>query len=308
MLRKIEESSSSIHNKKFLLAILILLVTLIWGYAWVLMKASLAFMGPFTFSALRFSTGTVTMFVILFVLKLGLPPKDQWKHLAVIGLLQTTVVFLFVMYGLKFVDAGKSSVLLYSMPIWSSLLASIFLSEKIPKVKGIGLALGMTGLLTILGWDVIVQQDLTVLAGELLIILAAVSWGISNVYYRKKLKNVTNLQVSAYQMLFGSLGLIIAALITEWGDAVHLTTESLYYVLFTGVLASALCFTLWFVILNSIDMVTATLSTLLVPVFGMIFGAVLLNEKLGINVILGSAMILTGIAVSQLYKRKTSPS
>ncbi|WP_235062639.1 DMT family transporter [Thalassobacillus devorans] len=302
-----KSSIFSLGNKKGLLGFLILSITLIWGYAWALMKASLDFMGPFTFSALRFGTGTLTMFIVLLLFKVGPPSKDQWRHLAIVGLLQTTVVFLLVMYGLRFVDAGKSSVLLYSMPLWSSLLAARFLGEKIQKIKAAGLALGMIGLITILGWDVLIAQNMTVLTGEALIIIAAISWGASNVYYRKKLKNITNLQVSAYQMLFGSIGLALAAFIMEWGKPLRLTPESIYYVLFTGVLASALCFTLWFIILTNIDMVTATLSTLLVPVFGMFFGAVLLNEQLTLNVLLGAAFILSGIAVSQIFKEKPLP-
>lgn len=298
---------SSLQKKKGFLGFLILSITIIWGYAWALMKASLDFMGPFTFSALRFGTGTITMFLVLLIFKVGPPPKEQWRHLAIIGLLQTTVVFLLVMYGLRFVDAGKSSVLLYSMPIWSSLLAAKFLGEKIQKMKAAGLTLGMIGLITILGWDVLIDQNMTVLTGEVLIILAAISWGASNVYYRKKLKNITNLQVSAYQMLFGSIGLSFAAFLMEWGEPLHLTPKSIYYVLFTGVLASALCFTLWFIILNNIDMVTATLSTLLVPVFGMFFGAVLLNEQLTPTIILGSIFILSGIAISQIFKEKPLP-
>src|SRR5690606_22825728 len=114
-------------KNKIVLWSLILTITILWGYAWVVMKASLELMGPFTFSAFRFGTGTLTLFLVLFLLRMGSPPKKYWKHLAVIGFLQTAVVFLAVMFALKFVEAGKSSVLLYSMPMWSSLLAAKFL-------------------------------------------------------------------------------------------------------------------------------------------------------------------------------------
>lgn len=92
-------------------------------------------------------------FARCFFMKMGAPPKKQWIHLIVLGILQTAIVFLLVMYGLSFVGAGKSSVLLYSMPIWSSILAVKFLNEKITGAKMIGLGLGMVGLFMILGWD-----------------------------------------------------------------------------------------------------------------------------------------------------------
>lgn len=281
---------------------LILIITVIWGYAWVLMKEALQHMGPFTFSAFRFGIGSITLLIVIFLMRMKRPSKDQLKHLVIVGLLQTTIVFLLVMYGMQFVDAGKSSVLLYSMPIWSSFFAVKILKENITKAKIVGLGLGVLGLITILGWDLFVGQSLSALFGEALIIIAAISWGASNVYYRLKLQGVSNLQVTAYQMSFGTIGIVLAAMVMEWGEPVQLNASSIFEILFTGVLASALCFTLWFVVLSTIDMVTATLSTLLVPVFGLLFSSLLLDEKLTTGILIGSGFILSGIAIAQLSK------
>ncbi|RYG73761.1 DMT family transporter [Lentibacillus lipolyticus] len=283
---------------------LILLITVIWGYAWVYMKAALGFMGPFTFSAFRFGTGAATLLIFVWLLKAGMPPRNMWKHLIVVGLLQTTIVFTFVMYGMQFVDAGKSSVLLYSMPLWSSIFAVKLLGEKITTGKVLGLVIGMCGLVTILGWDIFFIQDSAIIFGELLIVIAAISWAGSNTYYRVKLKGMTQLQVSAYQMLFGTIGIFIATMVAEWGEPVQLTGASIFYILFTGILASALCFTVWFMILSTIDMITATLSTLLVPVFGLFFGWWMLGEELTTGILIGSAMIIAGIAVAQVFGKE----
>jgi len=297
---------NALLKHKWVVWALVLLITVIWGYAWVFMKASLNFMGPFTFSAFRFGTGAVTLLLAVWLLKAGKPPRRMWKHLIVVGLLQTTIVFTFVMYGMQFVDAGKSSVLLYSMPLWSSLFAVKILGETITTGKVIGLVVGMFGLITILGWDIFFVQDPAIIFGEVLIIVAAVAWAASNVYYRIKLEGMTQLQVSAYQMLFGTIGIITATLFAEWGDPVKLTGESIFYILFTGVLASALCFTVWFILLSVIDMVTATLSTLLVPVFGLFFGWLILGEELTNGILIGSGMIIAGIGVAQIFGKKKS--
>jgi drug/metabolite transporter (DMT)-like permease len=296
----------ALQKNKALMWLLILGITLIWGYAWVLMKASLDYMGPFTFSAFRFSIGALTLLLVVWLLKTGLPPKKYITHIIIIGLLQTSAVFLLVMYGLRFVDAGKSSVILYSMPLFSSLLALKFLGEKINMAKFIGLLMGILGLVTILGWDIFAGQPWEAIFGQLLIIIAAISWAISNVYYRLKVPHLPKLQVSAFQMTFGAAGIIIAALIMEWNEPVVLNAESIYYIVFTGVLASALCFTAWFFIISFIDMVTATISTLLVPMFGLIFSSLILNEELSVGVITGSVMIISGIIIAQIKKRKNS--
>ncbi|TMN21427.1 DMT family transporter [Lentibacillus cibarius] len=299
---------NTILKNKWMVWGLILLITIIWGYAWVLMKAALDFMGPLTFSTFRFGTGAVTLLLFVLVLKAGKPPRQMWKHLFVVGMLQTAIVFSCVMYGMQFVNAGKSSVLLYSMPLWSSFLAVKVLGERITPGKIVGLVMGMLGLLTILGWDIFFVQDPAVIFGELLIVAAAFSWAGSNTYYRLKLEGMTQLQVSAYQMLFGTIGILAATVVTEWGEPVHLTSASVFYIFFTGVLASALCFTVWFVLLSTIDMVTATLSTLLVPVFGLFFGWLILGEKLTGSIITGSALVIAGIAIAQVFGREKSAS
>lgn len=71
------------------------------------------------------------------------------------------------MYGPSFVDAGKSSVLLYSMSIWSSLLAIKYLNEKLTYKQIISLFIGMIGLLTILGWGIWIGQSVEMIIGEL---------------------------------------------------------------------------------------------------------------------------------------------
>lgn len=299
-----ETFMSLLQKNKGLMWSLILIITLIWGYAWVLMKEVLGYMGPFTFSSFRFGTGAFVLLLVVWLSKKHFPIKLYWKQLVIQGILQTSVVFLLVMYGLRFVDAGKSSVLLYSMPMWSSLLAAKFLKEQLTFAKLTGLIVGLVGLLTILGWDIWISQDVKMIFGELLIIIAAISWGISNVYYRIKLQHLPKLETSAYQMLFGTVGIIIATCFMEWNEPVDLNLHSIYYILFTGILASALCFTVWFVILSLIDMVTATISTLLVPIFGLTFSALLIGEDLTIGVLTGSGLIIIGIIVAQIRKKE----
>ncbi|WP_188454182.1 DMT family transporter [Virgibacillus oceani] len=303
MLKESHSLIAKLQKNKILIWFLILTITILWGYAWVLMKEALAYMGPFTFSSFRFGVGSITLVLIVLLSKKGLPPKRYWRQLVILGILQTSIVFLLVMYGLRFVDAGKSSVLLYSMPMWSSILAVKFLDEKFTPAKFLGLFIGMIGLLTVLGWDIWVGQSFDVIFGEILIIIAAISWGVSNIFYRVNLNGLSQLQVNAYQMLFGTIGIIAVTLFAEWGQPVQLNMHSIYYILFTGVLASALCFTVWFLILSIIDMVSATLSTLLVPIFGLVLSSFILGETMSAGVVAGSGLIIIGIVVSQISKK-----
>lgn len=286
-------------QQRWRIGLLVLLITLIWGYAWVWMKVGLSYMGPFTFSAFRFGIGFFTLFVIIAFRKSRLPKREHLPGFLIVGILQTTLVFLLVMYGMHFVEAGKSSVLLYSMPIWSSLLASKFLGERLNVRKVIGVLSGGAGLCFIMGWDVWVRQDSSIILGESLILLASLSWACANIVVKKKLAHVNKLQVSTYQMGFGTIGILLATCVMEWGEPVVLNATSCFAILFTGVLASALCFTIWFYVLSVIDTTTATISTMLVPIFGVFFSWLALNEPITIQMAIGTLLILAGIFTSQ---------
>lgn len=287
---------------------LILLVTLIWGYAWVLMKIGLQYMGPFTFSAFRFSVGSVTLLVIASFRKTLLSRKEHIPGFFVVGVLQTTLVFLLVMYGMRFVEAGKSSVLLYSMPIWTALLAHKYLDETLDLRKIVGIILGSAGLLLIVGWDILSSQSSSMLIGESLIILAALFWAMANVYVKKTFPQMDKIQMTTYQMTFGTIGIILAALLMEWGEPMVLNPMSVFSILFTGVLASAFCFTVWFYVLTVIDTTTATISMMLVPVFGLLFSWLTLHEPFTIQVVVGSLFILAGIATTAQRRTKQHPA
>ncbi|MBO8155742.1 MAG: DMT family transporter [Bacillaceae bacterium] len=279
--------------------LIMLLIAVLWGYAWALMKMALDYMGPFTFSTLRFATGTCTMLIVLMLIKKVIPPKNLLKHFMILGIFQTTLVFLLVMFGMQFVEAGKSSVLLYSMPIWSAVLAQLFLKEKITRIKWLGILIGSFGLTFMIGWDFLLEQHSMKIIGELLIVLAAVSWAISNIYYQHVFRGVDQLQVTAYQMLFGTIGLMLATLITEWGEPVQVTPNSMYIVVYTGVIASAFCFTCWFYLLRRVDTVTVTISSLLVPVFGVLFSWLTLHEPITTEIAVGTALIISGIFMTK---------
>lgn len=298
-------ATNLLKRNKVTLWLTIFIITLLWGYAWVVMKQALQYMGPFTFTTFRFITGSFALFMIVFATKQFIAFKTYWKQLIVQGVLQTTIAFALVMSALQIVEAGKSSVLLYSMPIWSSLFAIKWLNEKLSVKKWFGLSLGFIGLLTIVGWDFI-HESYLFLISELLIILGSISWALSNIYFRRKLEHLPKVTTSAFQMLFGAIGLFLIALIFEWNEPIIINSTTVMYILFTGLLASALSFTVWFVILSLIDMASATISTLLVPVFGLLFSAFVLDEPLTGSIVIGAAFIITGIVISQLKNGSSS--
>ncbi|MEE8044315.1 MAG: DMT family transporter [Thermodesulfobacteriota bacterium] len=282
-------------NKTFLYIFLLVFTITTWGYSWVLMKMGLGYAEPFTFAAWRCAIGGVAMIIFVRVKSIEWPKLEKLPDYLMIAIFQTTLMFGLMLYGMKYVTAGKTSVLLYTMPIWTIFLVHFYLKERLNRGKWLGVALGMIGIVCILGWDTLVHQNSEILFGELLIIGGAISWAVSNIWVKKRMGGENIYMVSSLQLSIGAIGLALLAIPTEGILNIEWNAHSIYILLFTGLIASAVDFTIWFYLLKNLDIKITTFSSMLVPVFGLIFDWAILGNRLDGGVIVGGALILIGI-------------
>jgi len=282
-------------NKTFLLIFLLVFTITTWGYSWVLMKMGLEYGEPFTFAAWRCAIGGVAMIIFVRVKSIQWPKLSKVPDYFMIAMFQTTLMFGLMLYGMKYVTAGKTSVLLYTMPIWTMFMVHFYLKERLNRAKWIGVAIGTIGIACILGRDTFVHQDTGVLIGELLVIGGAISWAISNIWVKKRMGGENIYMVSTLQLCIGAIGLALLAIPTEGLLVINWNAHSIYILLFTGLIASAVDFTIWFYLLRNLDIKITTFSSMLVPVFGLTFDWAILGNRLDGGVIVGGAFILIGI-------------
>ena len=282
-------------NRTAINILLLSFVILTWGYSWVLMKIGLGYMEPLTLAVWRCGIAAVSLLIYVRSRSISLPGWRRWPDFIAVGLFQTTFLFGFMLLGMKHITAGKTSVLLYTMPVWTIFLVHFYLKEKIHTRQWAGVVLGSMGIVSILGWDIFSHQDKSILTGELLIIVAAISWAVSNIWVKKRMAGEDIYRISALQLVFGTLGLLIIALPTHGVLSVEWTWYSVYVLLFTGLIASAVDFTIWFYLIKRLDISITTFSSMLVPVFGLLFDWIILGSGLDLGTIAGGALILAGI-------------
>ena len=282
-------------NKSFLLILLLVFTITTWGYSWVLMKMGLEYTEPFTFAAWRCGIAAVAMIIYVSVKSIKLPRLKELPDYFIIGMFQTTLMFGLMLYGMERVTAGKTSVLLYTMPIWTIVMLHFYLKERLNTARWIGVAVGTLGIICILGRDSFVYHDLEVFKGELLVIGGAISWAISNIWMKKRMGGENIYMLSTIQLTIGAIGLALLAIPAEGLLVVEWNARSLYILLFTGIIASAVDFTIWFYLLNNLDIKITTFSSMLVPVVGLLFDWAILGNRLDAGVIIGGALILIGI-------------
>jgi len=194
---------------KALVALFIL--TLIWGYNWVVMKLAVQYASPFQFAAIRTFVGSLILFLVIFFTKRPMALKEFPTMLA-LGLLQTCGFTGLLIWALVEGGAGKTAVLTYTMPFWVLLFAWPMLGERVQGSQWLAVAFALLGM-------VLIFDPLHIKADGFSMFLAlcsGISWAISAIISKKLHKRAPHLDLinlTAWPMLLGSIPIIIVALI-----------------------------------------------------------------------------------------------
>jgi len=288
-----EMTTRTAARRRWLPVAALILLALIWGYSWVVMKIALDYVEPFTFSALRTFPAAVILLLILPLLKRPVRPKAFWPT-AFLGLLQTTGFVALMTWALQGQGAGKTSILTYTMPFWVLLMAWVVLGEKLRGFQWIAVGLALCGLILILQpW---------LLEGkfhDFLAVGGALSWAGSAVYAKvlRKRHEVDLLSLTAWQLLLGSIPLIVIAGFT-WTRPPEWTGTFIWTLVYCIVLSSGVAWVLWMYVLSSLSAGTTGLASLLNPVIGISSAWIQLGERpdllegLGMMAIVGALLVM----------------
>lgn len=269
------------------------LLGLLWGYNWVVMKLALRDAGPIDFAVLRVGIGALVTFALLPVLGVPLKPRHVGKTIW-LGLFQTTGFVGLISLSLAFGHAGKSAVLAYTMPFWVILLGWPFLGERLRGLQWPAVGLALLGLVLVLelweggmGW---LNSGLAIAAGA--------SWGISVIIVKKIPVRGRDdlLSLTAWQMAFGCVPLIVAALLVperpiEW------TPYFIGALAYNAIGATAIAMLLWLYILQRLPATISGFSSLVVPVVGVVAAWLQLGERPSIAEGIGIALMLGALAL-----------
>lgn len=287
-----------------LAAVLALIVlSAIWGYNWVVMKEILHYVGPFTFAAARTVLAVISLFAVLVILRRPLTPVDV-PGLIVLGMLQTAGFMGLIPWALMTGGAGKTAVLAYTMPLWTLVLAWPILGERIHGIRWLAVLAALVGLICVLQpWRIHAQVLSAVLA-----ILAGLSWAASAVWAKRmRLRREHDLlSLTAWQMLFGAVPLVLAAVFVPEQPVVW-APFFVGALIYNGVLATALAWLLWLFILHRVRAGVAGMGILLVPLIGVSSAWIQLGERPGGWERTGMALILSGLLILSVAGLRRPP-
>jgi len=269
-----------------------MLVVLLWGSNWAVMKSGLKVVGPLNFVMQRLLFAALTLSPFLIYLREKIPrDRNTWLRLLLLSLISATNM-VSTNVGLTYEKSGLSAVLTYTQPLFVFCLAVSFLKEEASSRRFLGIVIGFFGVTVLyLGRNF---SSATISFPIFFLLFGAFIWSVKIVYYKKFLSHVNPVITSTIQFTVGAI--ILSTLsVTFEGFSFSMTSTYILIVLYMSVGASAIAFTLWMLLLQEEEATVVSSSSLIVPMVALIFGWLFLQENMELESVLGFILILTGV-------------
>ena len=267
------------------------MLALIWGYNWVVMKVAMRDCDPFTFAALRNLLGAVALFGLLVLRRGPLRPKAFWWTV-LFGFFQTSMAGISI-WALYLGSAGRTSVLTYTMPFWLLAIAWPILGERIRGLQWVAVILALAGLVFVLD-----PWHLRGVWASILAVAGGLAWAIASVLLKiiRKRHQVDLLSLTAWQALIGSVPLVAVALLVDHQGPTW-SGSFIGALVYNVLAASAVAWVLWLYVLDSLPAGTAGISSLAIPVVGVLTAWLQLGERPGAAEAVGMGLIVAALAL-----------
>jgi drug/metabolite transporter (DMT)-like permease len=291
-------------SARWLLPLALFVLTITWGYTWVLAKQALAYAPPFAFAAERCVGGALALLLAVKVMGRTVRLVAPGPTL-VIGLMQVTGFMVFQTWALVEGGPGKTAVLVFTMPIWTLLIAWPILGERVRGKQWLAALSTLTGLVLIIEpWEMHSS-----LFSKFLGLMAALCWAIGTVLVKRlrSRQQVDLLSLTTWQMLLGAVPLVLLALMiperpTDW------SIPYIGILAFMSVISTAMCWWLWITILDRVPAWEASLSVLGTPVVAIVSSRLMMGEEFRFSEVTGILLIGGGLALLSLIGWASSRS
>ena len=278
----------------------LLALAALWGASFLFMRLGAAEFGPVALSALRVGLATAVLLPMLLWQGHAATLRAHWRPIAVVGVVNSALPFVLFSIAALAINAGLSSIFNATAPLWGALIAWAWLGDKLTRVRVAGLAIGFLGVLG-LAWDKASfkagEHGVSAVAAIAACLAATLCYGFAANYTKRKLGGVAPLAVATGSQLAATVALALPAW-WLWPAAAAPSGTAWASVIGLALLCTALAYLLYFRLIANLGAARAITVTFLIPVFGLIWGAVFLGERLTPAMLFGCAVILLGTALT----------
>ncbi len=278
--------------------VLLLTLSAIWGASFLFMRFLAPLIGPLVTADLRILIAGVVLSLAFAVLGPRLQWGSRWRPYLVVGVLNSAIPGALYSFAALSLSASAESVLNALSPCFGAVFAAIWLAERLTFRKVVGLVLGVAGVAAVSG---VGTEDL---AGDRLVaVLACVTatacYGLAGVYLKRRTSGIEPKAMAAGSQLLGGLVLLPSLALPPPAQALLDPLVAGTVVVFS-LLCSAVAYLIFYRLVASVGPTKTLTVTFLIPVFGILWGALLFHETIGAATIAGSLFILGGTALVTL--------
>jgi drug/metabolite transporter (DMT)-like permease len=289
-----------------------ILLMLVWGSCFIVIKAGLVYFPPLFFAGLRALGAGVVLLVVASLLKDPWPEdRKVWVGIIFLAVFNTTVSFAGMFLSVETIGAGIASVLSNTQPLIVAVPAFLLFGESLGLRRIGGLFLGLLGTSLVVGATQSVlfsngwSREVS-MAGVLWALTAAGGISVGTLVAKVLSEKRQLVQIAGWQFVLGGVPLLAWSFYQESLSSVSFTPASFGLFLYLAVVGTAAAYVLWFYLLQRGEVTQVASYTFLVPVFGLVLSVIQGGETLQASEILGMALILGGIVMVTLREKTRS--
>lgn len=260
------------------------------------MKLGLQFVTPLWFAATRMFLGALCLFAFLAIQgRVRRPGRGEIPILVAVAVFQIALPTGLIHTGLSFMDAGRSAILVFTIPLWVAPMAVFFLGERLTWMSLFGLAVGLAGIAVMFNPLSFDFSNTSALAGNGFMILASFSFALAIILIRRHAWSGPIIQLMPWQMLLGTAFLVIAAAAIEGDPGFEWSAPLVAIMAYNGPVASGFCFWAYVTVSRNLPAMSTALGSMGVPVLGVMSSALILGEGISLIIVSGLVLISTGV-------------
>jgi drug/metabolite transporter (DMT)-like permease len=277
----------------------------LWALSFIATKVALEAVPPLTVVSLRLSISALC-FLPWLVVAGGWLRKGGWGLVAKLfglSLFGTSLHYGLQTAGLQFTTASNASLYAITGPITILILSAILLGERITTRKAVGVAIAIVGVLVVMGLETITRLEFdSHVLGDFLVLVSIAMWGLFTVFGKKLTDELGALRVTAVVTLIGALTIAPAGWLEMRAKGFSLTQvsgEAWFAITFLGVACSFLATLLYFIALGLSESQKVGVYLYTIPPMTAVFAALYLGETVTAGLIIGSILVISGVALTE---------
>ena len=265
-----------------------------WGASYLFMRYAVPHLGPVLMIELRVLVAGLLLAAFVYATGNRIDWRSHWRAWLFVGAIGLALPFALIAEALTAIDASTAAILNALSPLWATLFAAIWIRDPITPAKTVGIFLCLAGTAVLVGWTPTPMTHRELLAASMSVAATAL-YGYTIVFTKLKLKGASPMATSAATLLFAALAMLP---FTPLDKNLHAVPALAWWALAgLAIVSTTVAFIFYYRLIADVGPVKAITVTLLVPVFGMIWGVIFLGEPVTPGRLAGCAIILFGCAL-----------